>query len=124
MVKNVIVADDRENWRKMYVAVLSSAFPDVHIDEVETGSDLVKRVLEGNYSVVISDNDMESRNNGLEALQQIRLSGNNVPFYLVSAKGSAVERDAISYGATCFYNKVLFDSDKLIADITQYLGKN
>ena len=22
------------------------------------------------------------------------------------------------------YNKVLFDSDKLIADITQYLGKN
>src|SRR3989338_10529834 len=109
MVKNVIVADDRENWRKMYVAVLSSAFPDVHIDEVETGSDLVKRVLEGDYSLVISDNDMEGQGDGLEALRAIRKAGNNVPFYVIS--GRSIGDEALRLGANGFYNKALFDSD-------------
>ncbi|MBI5393496.1 response regulator [Candidatus Woesearchaeota archaeon] len=122
MVKNVIVADDRENWRETYVAVVASAFPDVHIDAVETGTDLVKRVLEGNYSVVISDNNMESNDNGLEeALRKIRQSGNNVPFYLISAGRLTLERDALQSGATGFYKKESFDSDKLIGDITKYL---
>ena len=79
MVKNVIVADDHPSWRGMYVDVVKGSFPDVHVDTVETGSDLVRRVLQGDYSLVISDNDMEEKGAGLKALQTIRQSGNNVP---------------------------------------------
>src|SRR3989344_4714091 len=85
MVKNVIVADDHPSWRGMYVDIVKGAFPDVNVDAVETGSDLVKRVLEGDYSLVISDNDMEEKGVGLKPLQTIGGSGNNVPLYIVSA---------------------------------------
>ena len=121
MVKKVIVADDHPSWREIYVNVVRDALPDVHVDEVETGSDLVKRVLQGDYSLVISDNDMEEKGAGLKALQTIRQSGNNVPLYIVSAGSSDVARNVLRYGANGFYDKADFNSDKLKEDITQYL---
>src|SRR3989338_2121127 len=121
MTKNAIVADDHPSWRGMYVDIVKRAFPDVHVDAVETGSDLVKRVLEGDYSLVISDNDMEEKGVGLKALQTIRGSGNNVPLYIVSGGSSNVARNALSYGANGFYDKSDFDSDKVLEDITQHL---
>ena len=121
MVKSVIVADDHPSWREMNVRKVQEAFPDVRVDSVETGSELVKRVLEGNYSVVISDNNMEEEGAGLKALQTIRQSGNNIPLYIVCAGSSADARNAIRYGANGFYDKADFDSDKIRADLTQYL---
>ncbi len=121
MVKNVIVADDHPSWRGMYADIVKRAFPDVHVDAVETGSDLVERVLQGDYSLVISDNDMEEKGAGLKALQEIRGSGNNVPLYIVSAGSSAVARNAIHYGANGFYDKSDFDSERIVKDITQHL---
>ena len=121
MVKNAIVADDHPSWREMYVDIVKGAFPDVNVDAVETGSDLVKRVLEGDYSLVISDNDMEEKGVGLKALQTIRGSGNNVPLYIVSAGSSDVARNALRYGANGFYDKADFDSDKVLEEITSYL---
>lgn len=119
MTKKVIIADDHQSWREMYVQAVKSAFPEVNIDEVESGTDLVERVLQGNYSAVISDNDMENKGAGLAALKRIRESGNNVPFYLISA---GTNKDtALNSGANGFYKKAEFDSDQLIADITQYL---
>ncbi len=118
-VKNVIVADDSQSWRDMYVEEVQFAFPDVHVDSVESGSELVNRVLSGNYSLVLSDNDMEEHDDGLKALRTIREAGNNVPFYLLSAK--SIGEEVLSSGANGFYDKADFDSDKLVADITQHL---
>lgn len=119
MTKRVIIADDHQSWREMYVHAIRFAFPDVNIDEVESGADLVKRVLQGDYSAVVSDNDMEDKGAGLTALRTIRESGNNVPFYLISA---GTNKDtALNSGANGFYKKAESDSDQLIADITQYL---
>ena len=119
MTKNAIVADDHPSWRGMYVDTVKRAFPDVHVDAVETGSDLVKRVLEGDYSLVISDNDMEGQGDGLEALRAIRKAGNNVPFYVIS--GRSIGDEALRLGANGFYNKACFDSDKVLEDMAQYL---
>lgn len=121
MVKNVIVADDRESWRGIYVRAINHAFPNVQVDQVETGTNLVERVLQGDYSVVISDNDMEGKNDGLKALQRIRESGSNIPFYLVCSGNSEVARDALRCGANGFYDKADFDSDRVLADVAQYL---
>ena len=121
MVKSVIVADDDPRWRKMNVRIVQEAFPNVHVDSVETGRELVKLVLEGDYSVVISDNNMEEEGAGLKALQTIRQSGNNIPLYIVCAGSSDVARNAIRYGANGFYDKADFDSDRLRVDLAQYL---
>ena len=121
MLKNVIIAEDHLSWRGICVDLVKSSFPDVQVDVVETGSDLVRRVLEGDYSLVISDNDMEEKGAGLKALQTIRGSGNNVPLYMVSSGSSDVVRKALCYGANGFYKKENFNSDKLLEDIAQHL---
>ena len=116
---NVIVADDIDSWREMYIDILQEAFPNVSVDAVSNGSDLVARVLLGNYSVVISDNDMEKPNAGLEALRTLRTSGNNVPFYLLS--GKSIREKVLQAGANEFYNKENFDADKIMKDIARYI---
>jgi len=119
MIKNVIVADDDPNWRSTYVDAVKNAFPDVNVDSVESGSDLVERVLQGDYSVVISDNDMEEDGAGLKALEAIREAGNQVPFYVCS--GKSICDEALRLGANGFFDKICFDSDKMLEDIAQYL---
>ena len=121
MTKKIIVADDRKAWRELYSGGIRFAFPNCSVDEVETGSDLVERVLQGDYSLVISDNNMEGENDGLEALKKIRESGSEVPFYLVCAASSYVDQEARNHGANGFYNKSNFDLDKIIQDITPHL---
>lgn len=121
MVRNVIVADDHRSWRSIFVSMFENSFPDVHVDVVETGRDLVQRVLAGDYSVAISDNDMEEKGAGLKALRQLRESGNNVPLYIVSGGSSDVARNALRYGASGFYDKDEFVSAKVVEEIKQYL---
>ena len=42
MVKKVIIADDHQSWREIYVDCIKNAFPHVQVDQVETGKDLVE----------------------------------------------------------------------------------
>ena len=121
MGKKVIVADDRASWRGIYANAIKGTFPTVQVDQVETGTDLVARVLQGDYSLVISDNDMEGKNDGLEALKRIRESGSIIPFYLVCSEDYVVTRNAMSCGANGFYDKINFDSDEVVKDIARYL---
>jgi len=121
MVYTIIVADDHQTWRETQVGEIQDAFPDVRVDMVETREELVGRVLSGDYSVVVSDNDMENPNDGLEALRAIRSAGNNVPFYLWSARN--IGDEAISSGANGFYKKDQFatEFEMMVEEITQYL---
>lgn len=121
MVYNVIVADDHQTWRETQAGEIQDTFPDVRVDVVETREELVDRVLSGDYSVVVSDNDMENPNDGLEALRTIRKAGNNVPFYLWSARN--IGDEALGSGANGFYKKDLFatEFEKMVTEIAQYL---
>ena len=119
MTKKAIVADDRPEWRENYAWGITSNFPDVEVDEVETGAALVERVLGGDYVLVISDNDMEGKGDGLRALEAIRGAGSDIPFYVCS--GRAIGDEALRLGATGFYDKARFDSDKVREDMAQYL---
>ena len=121
MRKSVIVADDQANWRRTIFRVIKRVFPDVQIDQVETGEDLTERVLEGDYAVVITDNDMEEHDAGLRAIQQIRESGNGVPIYLIFGGSTNTAREALRYGVTKVYEKDDFDHEQLVADITKHL---
>ncbi len=121
MTTKVIVADDDPGWRRIYADMIKPAFPDAQVDQVETGTDLVAGVLHGDYSLVISGNDMEAKNAGLEALKKIRASGNRIPFYVVSGGSIGIARDAMRYGADDFYDKGRFDRDQVLKDIAKHL---
>lgn len=121
MVKKVIIADDDEIWREMHAVVVKRAFPDVHIDQVETGTDLGERVLQGDYSLVLSDNNMERTDAGLDALRKIREAGNGVPFYVICTGNSKIAGRALLYGANGFYDKAKYDDEEILKGITKHL---
>jgi CheY-like chemotaxis protein len=122
MAKKVIVADDQEPWRTEYAEQATDAAEDVHVDQVETGSELVDRVLAGNYSVVVSDNDMEEKGAGLKALRAIRLAGKQVPFYLISGgMDKILEKEVMEAGATKAYDKADYGDVDLAAELKPYL---
>lgn len=71
----IIIAEDDPNLRKLYRMSVETFIPDGVIDEVNNGSDLVTRVVEGNYDLVLTDNNMPPGLSGLEAIRQIRARG-------------------------------------------------
>ena len=121
MTKKAIVADDSEDWRGIHVSTIKEAFPNVQVDEAKTGAELVELVLAGDYSLVISDNDMETISNGLYALKRIREAGNKVPFYLISGRVEFCE-DALKLGATGSYSRrTSLDREQMAKDISKHL---
>ncbi len=119
MVKKAIVADDIPDWREEYVLAIKSNFPEVEVEEVGSGSELVDCILSGDYCLAISDSDMERPGDGLRALKAIRETGSQVPFYVISAR--SIGDEALSLGANGFYDKARFDSDKILKDIAPHL---
>jgi DNA-binding NarL/FixJ family response regulator len=82
-INNVIIADDHSFIRLGLIQILKDEFPGINITEVENGDSLVKSVILNTYDLVISDLDMPGRN-GLEALEQIRLSRPELPVLILS----------------------------------------
>ncbi len=121
MTKKVIAADDVQTHRELYAEIIPKAFPEVEVEIVETAEDLVSRVLNGDYSLIIADNDTKSKITGVEAIRQIREAGIQTPIYMVAAASTAVQKEALRLGANGFYDKATFDGDKFIADITKHL---
>ncbi|MBI2135981.1 response regulator [Candidatus Woesearchaeota archaeon] len=121
MTKKVIIADDALHFRELYATIIPQAFPDVEVETVETAEDLVSCVLNGDYSLIVTDNNTQSRINGAEAIKQIREAGITTPIYMISAGSAAVQREALRLGATEFYGKALFDDETFITDITKHL---
>lgn len=119
MTKYVLIAEDRDNWREMYVKAINRAFPEVQIDEVTSGAELLEKMLQREYTAVVSDNRMNDKIEGIDALRRVRATGNNVPFYLLS--GDDIESEAKAAGVTRFYSKGSFSTRELVSDLTKYL---
>ncbi len=119
MVKRAIVADDSPTWRQIYTSLITSHFPDVNVDQVASGSELVDRVLSEDYCLVISDNDMEGQGGGLRALKRVREAGNQIPFYVISSGN--IRTQALGLGANGSYSKDSFNSHTFLGDMAKYL---
>jgi len=121
MGKNIIIAEDSNTWRRQYVRSIKRNFPDTHIDEVTTGSELVEKVLAGDYALILTDNDMNDNISGVDAIKQIRQSGNKTPIYMITGGKPQTFTDALKYGAEKVYDKAEFDMDAVLSDITKHL---
>ena len=103
MSKKVIVAEDDNDLRESYVRFLKRNFSDVEVEAVPDGEQLVERIRNGGYSVVLTDNQM-LKMGGLEAIRRIREFDKTVPIYMLS--GIDVKDKALQLGATGYFDKM------------------
>ncbi len=78
-----LIADDHSVVRKGLRQIMIEEFPDAEIVEVGDAEEMIKKILQGTWDVVISDLSMPGRN-GLEALQQIKQINNKLPVLILS----------------------------------------
>lgn len=78
-----LIADDHTVVRKGLRQILQDEFPTAEIDEVPNAEELIKKVMNEHWDVVVSDLSMPGRS-GLDALQQIKISHPELPVLILS----------------------------------------
>lgn len=116
-----LLADDHSVSRRGIRQILGEAFPSAMVEEVGNGDDLLKRSMEDNWDVVISDISMPGRT-GLEVLLEVRVGRPKLPFLILSAYTEdyyAIR--ALKAGASGYLNKE-FAAEELVRAVNQLLS--
>jgi DNA-binding NarL/FixJ family response regulator len=79
----VLIADDHTVVRRGLKQILLEGFPTAHVEEVPDAEELIKKIVQAEWDVVISDLSMPGRS-GLEALQQIKQIQPKLPVLILS----------------------------------------
>lgn len=79
----ILIADDHEVVRLGLERILQKEFPSAHIESVADGQDIVKKVMESEWDLVISDLSMPSKT-GLEALEDIKKHYPKLPVLILT----------------------------------------
>lgn len=79
----ILIADDHTIVRRGLKQILLDEFAFVHIEEVGDAGELLKKIMQSEWDVVISDLSMPGRS-GLDSLQQIKQSRPKLPVLILS----------------------------------------
>ena len=79
----ILIADDHSVVRKGLRQILLEGFPTAHIEEVPDAEEMIKKIIQFPWDVVISDLSMPGRS-GLEALQQLKQINPKLPVLILS----------------------------------------
>ncbi len=79
----ILIADDHIIVRRGLRQILLEGFPDAEIEEVPDAEELIKKTIQADWDVIISDLSMPGRS-GLEALQQIKQIKPKIPVLILS----------------------------------------
>ena len=79
----ILIADDHSVVRKGLKQILLEGFPTAHIEEVPDAEEMIKKIIQFPWDVVISDLSMPGRS-GLEALQQLKQINPKLPVLILS----------------------------------------
>jgi DNA-binding NarL/FixJ family response regulator len=52
---NILIADDHSVVRRGIIMILNEAYPHAHIEEAADGAELVKKLINQEWTVIISD---------------------------------------------------------------------
>ena len=80
---SILIADDNSVVRKGLRQILLEGFPTAHIEEVPDAEEMIKKIIQFPWDVVISDLSMPGRS-GLEALQQLKQINPKLPVLILS----------------------------------------
>ena len=114
----VLVADDHEQCRWAIVRMLRVEFEVVAA--VADGSRLIDAAMSLLPDVIVSDIHMPLLT-GMQAMEDLRRKGCNIPFVLVSTGNSGVE-EYIKRGAMAFVNKTDLGHDLVTAVFSAAIG--
>ncbi|MEO6670648.1 MAG: response regulator transcription factor [Ferruginibacter sp.] len=79
----ILIADDHSVVRKGLRQILLEGFPTAHIEEVPDAEEMIRKIMQFPWDVVISDLSMPGRS-GLEALQQLKQINPKLPVLILS----------------------------------------
>ena len=79
----VLIADDHTVVRRGLKQILLEGFPAAMVEEVGDAEELIKKIIQAEWDLVISDLSMPGRS-GLEALQQIKQLQPKLPVLILS----------------------------------------
>lgn len=119
----ILIADDHSVVRRGLRQILLEGFPNAEIDEVGDTDSMIKKVMNAEWDVIISDLSMPGRS-GLEGLQQIRQINAKLPVLILSIYPE--EQYAIRLlkaGASGYLNKDLAPEELVNAVRRVLLGK-
>ncbi|MGL1161883.1 response regulator, partial [Vibrio parahaemolyticus] len=77
------IGDDHSVVRKGLRAILRDAFPNAFVDEATDGVDIIKKAIEKEWDIIISDISMPHKS-GLEVLKEIKYVSNRTPVLILS----------------------------------------
>lgn len=104
-MKRILLADDHSYIRMGLIQLLKDELPFAEIGEAADGQILVKKVLELDWDLVISDLEMPGLN-GLEALEQIKKVKPDLPVLILSIYDEQLYAvRALKAGAAGYLNK-------------------
>lgn len=106
MERRLIIADDESMIRDLFENICSISFPNVRVDTVGSAEELAHRLSSSEYDLILSDNDMECLDAGIDLLKRLREQQILTPFYIMSGRHD-VHQAAIDAGATDFLAKPL-----------------
>jgi two-component system, NarL family, invasion response regulator UvrY len=103
----ILIADDHSILRRGLRQILLEEFNTAIIEDVSSGEELLKKVIEKDWDVVISDLSMPGRS-GLEVLQQIKQIQHKLPVLILSVHPEEhYALRAFKSGASGYLNKDL-----------------
>ena len=79
----ILIADDHTVVRKGLKQILLEEFPTAHIEDVPDAEEMIKKIMQAKWDVVVSDMSMPGRS-GLDALQQIKQIHPELPVLILS----------------------------------------
>lgn len=101
----ILLADDYAIIRKGVRQILTQAYPNIQIEEIEEGEEWTEKLYASSWDIVISDLPMPDRG-GLDTLQRIRQRFPQLPVLILTLypkKNYAVR--ALKAGAAGFLSK-------------------
>ena len=101
----ILIAEDHPTMKVLIKRTVKSAYPSGLIEEVADGGELVKRALDSQWDLIISDISMPVMT-GLEALREIRKHSPGLPVIILSSHIEDVYiRNALKAGASAYVPK-------------------
>lgn len=119
----ILIADDHLVVRKGLKQILLEEFPSAEIDDVPDAEEMIRKVMDGKWDVVVSDMTMPGRS-GLDALQQIRQISPGLPVLILSFHSEEqYALRVLKAGASGYLNKGSAAEELVKAVQTVLLGK-
>ena len=108
----VLVVDDSAIMRKVIISILNSMdIPTEDIEQAEDGIQAVNKASASQYNIILMDWNMPNML-GIDAVREIRASGNKTPILMVTTEGERTNViTAIQAGANNYLVKPFNEGD-------------